>query len=100
MATYTFKSERDGKVIERRFPMTDAPPIGSTIEIEGDVFRRLPDIPQLSVDIETRTHGYPYVSKSLPRNMKGAETNKQGQPIVTSRWHEKELSARHDLKRD
>jgi hypothetical protein len=100
MASYTFKSESTGQIVEKTFPMAEAPPIGSLIEIDGDMYRRLVDIPQLSADNENRTHGYPYVSKSLPRNMKGAETNKLGQPIVTSRWHEKELSSRHDLKRD
>jgi len=100
MATYTFQSEATGKVVEKSFPMAEAPPIGSLIEIDGDMYRRLVDIPQLSADIENRTHGYPYVSKSLPRNMEGAKTNKQGQPIVTSRWHERELQSRHNLNRD
>ena len=100
MPTYTYRCEHTGRVQEMIQPMSEAVPIGAVITI-GDVqWRRLADSMQLSRGIASTTHGYPYTAKSLPRNIEGATSNSKGQPIITSRKHEREVQARHGLERD
>ena len=99
MPEYSFVDE-DGNHELFCYSMKEVPPTGSKVTLGGKTWTRVIDIPQLSADIASKTHGYPYVSKALPRNMKGADTNKLGQPVIRSRWHEREMQARHDLGRD
>jgi hypothetical protein len=100
MPTYTFKNEHTGKIQEMLFSMREVAPIGAVIELNGDPWRRCADVPQISASVANVSQNYPYVSRSLPRNLEGAESNKSGQPIIRSRWHEREVKARHNLERD
>jgi hypothetical protein len=100
MPSYTFRNEHTGKMQEMLFSMSEVVPIGTVIEVNGDPWRRCVDLPQVSAAVTNVSQGYPYVSRSLPRNLEGAETNKLGQPIIRSRWHEREVKARHNLERD
>ena len=100
MPMYDFKRESDGKVVEIFNSMSTVPSIGKVVTIEGEDYTRLVSDYQVSAEVETITHKYPYVSRSMPKNLAGCETNKKGQPIITSRRHEREIMGRYGLKRD
>jgi hypothetical protein len=44
--------------------------------------------------------GYPYVSSRLPRDLPGCKHDSLGKPIIMSKRHEREVMARHNLKRE
>ena len=100
MPMYDFKRQSDGKVVEIFYSMSTVPSIGKVVTIEGEDYTRLVSDYQGSAEVETITHKYPYVSRSMPKNLAGCETNKKGQPIITSRRHEREIMGRYGLKRD
>ena len=100
MPMYDFKRQSDGKVVEIFYSMSTVPSIGKVVTIEGEDYTRLVSDYQVSAEVETVTHKYPYVSRSMPKNLAGCETNKKGQPIITSRRHEREIMGRYGLKRD
>jgi hypothetical protein len=100
MPMYDFKRQSDGKVVEIFYSMSTVPSIGKVVTIEGEDYTRLVSDYQVSAEVETITHKYPYVSRSMPKNLAGCETNKKGQPIITSRRHEREIMGRYGLKRD
>ena len=100
MPMYDFKRESDGKVVEIFYSMSTVPSICKVVTIEGEDYTRLVSYYQVSAEVETITHKYPYVSRSMPKNLAGCETNKKGQPIITSRRHEREIMGRYGLKRD
>jgi hypothetical protein len=99
MPEYTFETS-DGKRTTGVYRMADAPRIGDTVTIAGEQCVRVPDSFQLDADIANVVHGYPYESNSLPRGLSGCAKSKRGKPIVQSRSHERELMARHNLRRD
>lgn len=80
--------------------MCAAPPIGTEFTHAGRTYRRTPSPSQVSADVEARVHGYPYCSRSLPRNLAGCDKDRAGRPIIRSRNHEREVMARHGLERD
>lgn len=43
---------------------------------------------------------YPYVSRRLPKNLAGCQTNHLGQPIIESARHEKEIARQHGYRRE
>lgn len=96
---YDFVNDTTGKTVELHYSMADVPSIGEIIEHEGERLRRIAGC-QIDAGIDAKVHGYPYVSSSLPRNLKGCDTNRQGKPIVTSRRHEREVISRHGYSRD
>ena len=100
MPSYDFRRESDGKVVEMFYLMSKVPSIGEVVNVEGENYTRLVSDYQVSAEVETVTHKYPYVSRSMPKNLAGCETNKKGQPIISSRRHEREIMSRHGLKRD
>ncbi len=100
MPSYDFKRESDGKIVEMFYLMSKVPSIGEVVNVEGENYTRLVSDYQVSAEVETVTHKYPYVSRSMPKNLAGCETNKKGQPIITSRRHEREIMGRYGLKRD
>jgi hypothetical protein len=100
MPSYDFRRESDGKVVEMFYLMSKVPSIGEVVNVEGENYTRLVSDYQVSAEVETVTHKYPYVSRSMPKNLAGCETNKKGQPIITSRRHEREIMGRYGLKRD
>ena len=100
MPSYDFKRESDGKIVEMFYTMSKVPSIGKVVTVEGEKYTRLVSDYQVSAEVETITHKYPYVSRSMPKNLAGCETNKKGQPIITSRRHEREIMGRYGLKRD
>ena len=99
MPMYEFVNNRNEEK-EFYFSMANAPEIGSIVEDEdGNEWRRVSSF-QVDAGLDQVVHGYPYVSRSAPRNVAGAKCNKQGMPIITSRRHEREFSNRHNLVRD
>tara|TARA_R100001510_G_C7649668_1_gene207118 strand:+ start:802 stop:1101 length:300 start_codon:yes stop_codon:yes gene_type:complete len=99
MPMYEFTNTR-GEEKEFFFNMSDAPDIGSTVEDEdGNEWTRVSSF-LVDAGMDQVVHGYPYVSRSAPRNAAGAKCNKQGMPIITSRRHEREYAKRHSLTRD
>lgn len=107
MPLYTFQSA-DGEAREIAFSMRDAPATGEQIDIDGKVFTRVPDLPQLS-GVERKTWGYPRLSNSLPTTTNGCKmvrqkkangTYSRPKPLIESQRHEREVMARNDLVRD
>ena len=96
---YDFVNDMTGESVELNFSMADVPSIGDTVMHEGEKLRRIACC-QIDAGIDAKIHGYPYVSSSLPRNLEGCDTNRQGKPIVTSRRHEHELISQHGYVRD
>lgn len=43
---------------------------------------------------------YPYVSNRLPRDLPGCNHDSLGKPIIESRAHERDVMAKHNLKRE
>ena len=97
---YEFENMKTGELVEVNYPMGEAPEAGTEVMIDGVMLRRIVSKAQVSAAVATVTHGYPYVSHSLPRKLKGEKTNRKGKPIVTSRRHENELKAKHGMTRD
>lgn len=64
MPEYEFMS-KFGTTVTRFYPMSDAPPIGKAIRVEGVTFRRVPAITQKGICRDER-----HVSHVLPRKNK------------------------------
>lgn len=43
---------------------------------------------------------YPYVSRRLPKNLAGCETDKRGHSVVMSKRHEADIMSRHGYSRE
>ena len=99
MPIYAFK-DKDGNDHELFFNASEAPSIGSTESGNGKTLTRVPSFMLDAEGIARKTHQYPYVSRSLPRNLEGAECNKQGQPIIRSQAHERDVASRHDMEKE
>lgn len=96
MPIYTYIDE-DGNEIDLMKPVSKMDPIGTVIEHEG---RKLTRVFCGSIDaagIARKTWGYPRASEQLPRGLSGCKHDAKGRPIITSRKHERELTARHGL---
>jgi hypothetical protein len=100
MPIYEFINVDTGNKKDVFFNSSSAPRIGEEIEYEGGTFRRVPSFHLDSAGISRKTHKYPYVSRSLPRNIQGCEVNKKGQPIIKSQAHERNVAAEHDMAKD
>lgn len=97
MTYYEFVNVDDEtQVRELAFRMGQAPRIGETIDHDGGRWRRIPG-GTISAGVAAMVHGFPRVSRALPRNMPGCEKTKDGLPIIRSKQHERELKARHGL---
>ena len=100
MPNYLFVNQSDGTKVEAYFPVEDAPRIGDLVEIKDEVCRRIASFKIDVAGIARKTHQYPYVSKSLPRNLRGCETNQKGQPIIKSQAHERNVASEHDMAKE
>lgn len=83
---YEFQS-KTGRHLELYYPMSEAPPIGSVIDVEGVEYTRIPSLPNVRPDEK------PIISHSSPRwhgmkEKKGGfyrHYTKDGKPIIDSR---------------
>ena len=96
---YEFVNTNSGETREFHYRMGEAPVIGEIIKKNGEEYRRVSSF-QVDYGMDAKVHGYPYLSNSLPRNLEGCDTNRQGKPIITSRNHEKEVISRHGYERE
>jgi hypothetical protein len=96
---YLFEDVATEEKVRLVYSMSDAPSIGSVIEMGDQKYRRLPET-DMQVDVGACRWNYPYVSQSLPRNLDGCKTNSQGKPIITSRRHEANVASQHGYVRD
>jgi hypothetical protein len=96
---YEFVNVTTGEARDFFYLMNEAPKIGEIVDHQGQDYRRVVNF-QMDAGMEAKVHGYPYLSSSLPRNLKGCETNRQGKPIITSRNHERDVMDRHGYNRD
>ena len=99
MPMYPFVDTTTGQETELFFSMSGVPSIGEEHRNEDGKFRRLPSL-DTQIDVGVIRNMYPYLSQSLPRNLEGCDTNKQGTPIITSRRHEANVAAMHGYERD
>lgn len=96
---YEFVDTTTGESKELHYRMSAAPSIGETVRWQGKEYRRVASC-NIDAGLEAKVHGYPYVSNSLPRNLAGCETNKQGKPIISSGTHERNVMGRHGYERE
>jgi len=99
MPIYSFVDD-SGQEHELFFNASEAPRIGSEISGNGKTLTRVASFMLDTEGIARKTHQYPYVSRSLPRNLEGTDCNKQGQPIIRSQAHERDVASRHDMEKE
>lgn len=97
MPTYVYEFQDEAGGQTERFHAMSQPAL---TEIDGRPVTRVPTGGVVSVDVAVQTHGYPYVSNQLPKNIEGCKKDKRGRPIIRSRRHENNLRARYGLMRD
>ena len=100
MPIYEFVNVETGDKEDVLFHSSNAPSIGDQIEHEGRMLRRAPSFILDSAGIARKTHKYPYVSRSLPRNIQGCECNKDGQPIIRSQAQERNVASEYNLAKE
>ena len=100
MPNYLFVNQSDGSKVEAYYPVDDAPRIGDLVEIQEEVCRRIATFNLDVAGIARKTHKYPYLCKSLPRNLRGCECNNMGQPVIKSQAHERNVASEHDMAKD
>lgn len=97
MPNYEFTNQA-GQVVEVYYPMSTVPSVGAVVQHpERGTLTRILSSAQLSPNFTTGT--YPYVSVTLPRNMPGVPCNEKGQPIISSRRHERNVASEHGYMR-
>ena len=95
MPIYAFV-DNQGTEVESFFTFDEAPSIGDKIDIDGVECTRVASFILDSAGIERKTHKYPYVSRSLPRNLPGVDNyDKQGRPVIRSQAHERYVASEH-----
>ena len=100
MPIYEFVNVETGDKEDVFFHSSNAPSIGDQIEHEGRTLRRSPSFILDSAVIARKTHQYPYVSRTLPRNIRGCEVNKMGQPIIKSQAHERNVASELNMAKE
>ena len=105
MPIYEFEDVKTGERHDIFQSIDNVTPIGKTIEWKGMTLRRLANFVLDTAGISRKTHKYPYVSQALPRkgpagNLSNTQYNQQGQPIIRSQQHEREIAAATDMKKD
>ncbi|MCC7407413.1 MAG: hypothetical protein IT442_05040 [Phycisphaeraceae bacterium] len=92
---YEFRAT-DGAVVEKDFPMSQAPDLGQVVEIDG-----LPCVRIVSVPAQVRGDPWkPYVSHRLPRGIKGVRADAHGRPIIETRAQERNVAAALGYERE
>lgn len=99
MPEYLFEDVKTEERVRLVYTMADAPSCGEIIAMGDNKYRRLPET-DFQVDVGAVRWNYPYVSQSLPRNLDGCKTNRQGKPIIESRTHEANVASKHGYERD
>lgn len=99
MPQYEFVAD-DGQIVEKSYPMRDAPPIGAEITVDGKVFRRVFCGTVDQAGIDRKTHKYPFVSHALPPYLPGCKHTHTGNNIIRSQRHEREVLARTGYVRE
>ena len=90
MPLYEFVSE-DGDYIERLYPMSKVPSLGTKITVDGTVYRRCISVGRTQVRKEFK----PYVCVSKPKGLPGCKTDpKTGRSIIETRKQEIEIGKR------
>lgn len=91
---YQFKNLKTGEIIERDFPMREAPELGTAIRFKGKNYHRILSMPSSVGLAEWDQDIYPKVSRSLPRNLEGCPHDSKGRPIILNKQHEREVLKR------
>lgn len=92
MPLYPFRAD-DGTEIERLYPMREAPPLGTEIEQDGKVYRR---VVARMAGIQDR--GFmPFVDMTVMDHHPAApRVNKDGRPVFLSQREVNDFIARHN----
>lgn len=95
---YEFQAQ-DGEIIERDYPMKDAPPFGTIIEVNGKKYER---VVSASVQVDTRftQWTYPIVSNALPRKIPGCQHDSKGRPIIENARHHERIAKDYGMVLD
>ena len=100
MPIYLFVDVESGETEDLFFNSDQAPSIGDEVQQGDKTLRRVPSFVLDTAGIARKTHKYPYVSRALPRNIRGCEVNKKGQPIIKSQAHERNVASEHNMAKD
>lgn len=98
---YCYRCTQCDDVFEEDFPMGEAAEGVDCPSCTGHALRSYADEGnKVNSGAINASNQYPYTSLRLPRNLPGCPTNEKGQPIITSKKHEREIMARHNYSRD
>ena len=100
MPNYLFKELETKESVEAFYQSKDAPSIGDVVDIEGKKCKRVASFVLDTAGIARKTHKYPYISRVLPRNIRGCECNGKGQPIIKSQAHERNVASEHEMAKE
>ena len=100
MPFYVFEDIETKEPQDLFYSSKDAPKIGDVITSDGRELKRVASFVLDSAGIARKTHKYPYVSRSLPRNLGGGDCNSKGQPVIKSQAHERNVASEHDMAKD
>lgn len=96
MPRYEFGLVGGTEVIERYFPAAEAPALGSTITVDGKLYRRI-----ISTGVQADVKNFAHVSHSLPRHCKGApHYDKEGRPAFQSQREVQEFARANQMHWD
>ena len=87
MPAYQFQAD-DGEVIERFYPIREAPPLGAVLRVSGKKFRRIVSLPGSLPDFK------PYSTNAIPRRTPGFRHDRRGKPVVENRQQERRYAKR------
>ena len=100
MPFYVFEEGETKEQQDLFYRSKDVPKIGDVVNEDGRELRRVASFVLDSAGIARKTHKYPYVSRTLPRNLGGCDCNSKGQPIIKSQAHERNVASEHDMAKD
>jgi len=99
MPDYEFKAP-DGTVKTKFFPISRAPALGSTVEIDGQPCVRIIS-PSIVVDGNPLSTRYPVVSRFLKKGHPDCPQDpKTGRAIITSKNHEDYICKKYGYAKD
>jgi|TARA_R110001583_G_scaffold104488_2_gene251866 hypothetical protein len=100
MPFYVFEDTKTKEQQDFFYRSQDVPKIGDVIDVDGKELKRVASFVLDTAGIARKTHKYPYVSRSLPRNIGGCDCNSDGQPIIKSQAHERNVASEYDLAKE
>ncbi len=101
LVLYEFECHHCKTRVARAYPAANAPALGKSIGVCacGGSLRRVLSLPVVNAEYQKQRNQYPYVERKFGR-LKGCEqTTAEGQSVILSPAHEREVMAMNGLTR-